>query len=358
MYPAHDPVFGRLLNIFLVLHHRRTVARKFSIGGLCSSVGGLRFCGGLHIIKLTKTPLIYSVSRFNLGGLELSLGGLSPPKPPSDDGTASPSNAPLKTGNDVCYDNVSTAKVLANLPYQLLKSCIMSLATPFSLLFNFILATNRYSRSWKIASVIPLHKSGPTYYISNYRPIAILPSVSKVFENIIHNHLYTYLESNDLLFSRNSCFRKHHSTTSNLLEVSHGLLHAKDNGYSSRVVFLDISKAFDKVVHSGLLLKLQQLGVSGSFFNLMESYLLGRSQFVQISNAKSDILHTNCGVPQGSILGPLLFQVHVNDISKNIKSSISLFADDTVLPYSSKCPYNLHRILSSDLKTSQSWADL
>jgi len=105
-------------------------------------------------------------------------------------------------------------------------------------------------------------------------------------------------------------------------------------------------------------LKLQQLGVSGSFFNLMESYLLGRSQFVQISNAKSDILHTNCGVPQGSILGPLLFQVHVNDISKNIKSSISLFADDTVLPYSSKCPYNLHRIFSSDLKTSQSWADL
>jgi len=124
------------------------------------------------------------------------------------------------------------------------------------------------------------------------------------------------------------------------------------------MVFLDISKAFDKVVHSGLLFKLQQLGVRGSFFNLMESYVLDRSQFVQISNAKSDILHTNCGVPQGSVLGPLLFLVYVNDVSKNIKSSISLFADYTVLSYSSKCPYNLHSILSSDLKTLQSWADL
>jgi len=233
----------------------------------------------------------------------------------------------------------------------------MSLATLYSLLFNFILATNRYPRSWKIVSVIPLHKSGPTYDISNYRPIAILLSVSKVFENIIHSHLYTYLESKDLLFSRNSGFRKHHSTTSNLLEVSHKLLHAKDNGYSSRMVFLDISKAFDKVVHSGLLFKLQQLLVSGSFFNLMEPYLLGRSQFVQISNAKSDTLDTNCRVPQGSVLGPVLFLVYVNNVSENIKSSISLFADDTVLSCS-KCPYNLHSILSSDLKTLQSWADL
>jgi len=173
----------------------------------------------------------------------------------------------------------------------------------------------------------------------------------------MYNHLYTYFESNGLLFSRNSGFRKHHSTTSNLLEVSHRLLHAKDNGYSSRMVFLDISKAFDKVVHSGLLFKLQQLGASGSFFNLMESYLLGRSQFVQISNAKSDILHTNCGVPQGSVLGPLLFLVYVNDISKNMKFSVSLFADETVLSYFSKYPYNLHSVLSSDLKTLQSWVD-
>jgi len=169
--------------------------------------------------------------------------------------------------------------------------------------------------------------------------------------------LYAYLESNDI-FSPNSSFRKHHSTTSNLLEVSHRLLHAKDNGYSSRVVFLDISKAIDKVVHCSLLFKLQQLRVSGSFFNLMEFYLLGRSQFVQISNAKSVILHTNCGVQQGSVLGSLLFLVYVNDVSKNIKSSISLLADDTVLSNSSKCPYNLRSVLSSDLKTLQSWANL
>jgi len=155
--------------------------------------------------------------------------------------TALPSNAPLKTGNDVCYESVSKANLLNkhfasissvpddvlikplppvnyitnlrippliepfavyclltglnsrkskgfnNLPNQLLKSCSLSLATPFSLLSNFILATNRYPRSWKIASVIPLHKSGPKYDISNCRPIAILPSVSKVFEKIIQS---------------------------------------------------------------------------------------------------------------------------------------------------------------------------
>ena len=150
-----------------------------------------------------------------------------------------------------------------------------------------------------------------TYLVIDYCYTSV---VSIVFEKIIYNHLSTYLESNVLLFSRHCGFRKHHSTTANLLEVYHRLLHATDNGYSSRVVFLDISKLIDKVVLSSLFIKLQQLGVSGSFFNLMESYLLGRSQFVQILNAKSEILHTNCGVPQHSILGPLLFLVHVNDI--------------------------------------------
>jgi len=147
-------------------------------------------------------------------------------------------------------------------------------------------------------------------------------------------------------------------TTSSILEDTHKLLVAKDSGCSSRAVFLDISKAFDKVIHSALLFKLSQLGVTGSVYNLLQSYLSGRSQLVRLGDVRSEHLHTNCGVPQGSVIGPLLFLVCVNDIGTNIKSSISLFADDTVLLCSSKNPSALHATLSNDLRQLEMWSDL
>jgi len=254
--------------------------------------------------------------------------------------------------------NPNKSKGFDNLPNRLLKNCAQSLATPFSLLFNFILATSHFPTAWKIASVIPLHKSGSLHDVKNYRPISILPSLSKVFEKLIHKHLYSYCETNNLLYDRNSGFRKYHSTTSNILEVTHKLLVAKDSGCSSRVVFLDISKAFDKVIHSALLFKLRPVGVTGSVYNLLQSYLSGRSQFVRLGNFRSNHLHTNCGVPQGSVLGPLLFLVYVNDIGTNINFSISLFADDTILLCSSKNPSALHTMLSNDLRQLEMWSDL
>ena len=133
---------------------------------------------------------------------------------------------------------------------------------------------------------------------------------------------------------------------------------AYDSNLSSRIVFRDISKAFDRVDHTCLLFKIQQLGIDGPLLDLSSSYLSylsQRSQVVFINRTLSDRKYTSCGVPQGSVLGPLLFLICVNDIAKNINASTSLFVDDITLYYSAKCPLHLHRVLSQDLSTLYNW---
>jgi len=146
--------------------------------------------------------------------------------------------------------NPAKCKGFKNLPNCLLKSCSQSLATPVSLLFNFILASEQFPLQWKTASILPLHEKGSPYDVTNYRPIALLPSLSKVFEKLVHKHLYSYLESNKLLNQRNSGFRKNHSTLTSLLKTTHDIYLAHDQNLSSCIVFLDISKAFASVVHT------------------------------------------------------------------------------------------------------------
>jgi len=143
-----------------------------------------------------------------------------------------------------------------------------------------------------------------------------------------------------------------------LLGTCHSLYQAYDSNLSSRIIFLDISKAFERVDHTCLTFKLQQLGIVGSLLNLLSSYLFHRSQVVLLGRSRSDLKYTNCGVPQGSVSGPLLFLIYVNDIATNIKVSISLFADDTTLSYSDKCPVHLHSVLSQYLCTLHHWSEL
>ena len=167
--------------------------------------------------------------------------------------------------------------------------------------------------------------------MNNYRPVSILSVVSKLFERLIFKHVYNFLHENSLLTKFQSGFIPGDSTVNQLAFLYHTFAKALDEKKDIRIVFCDISKAFDKVWHEGLLYKLKKIGIGGNLLNWFRNYLSNRLQRVVIRGQNSDWGTIKAGVPQGSVLGPLLFLVYINDIVCGIKSSIRLFADDTSL---------------------------
>ena len=190
-----------------------------------------------------------------------------------------------------------------------------------------------YPDIWKRSNIIPVHKKNDKQLVNNYRPISILPSFGKIFEKIIFNKIYNFLLEENLLNSNQSGFRPSDSCINQLLAITREIFETFDCNPSLEIrsVFLDISKAFDKVWHEGLLYKLKSMGISGELYNLLESYLSGRFQRVLLNGQSSSWKPALAGVPQGSILGPLLFLVYSNDLPNGLKSNAKLFADDTSL---------------------------
>ena len=201
------------------------------------------------------------------------------------------------------------------------------------IIFRNILLTSIYPDTWKLANVTPIFKKGDKQSIKNYRPISLLPICGKIFEKIIFNNLYSYLNVNNLIIKNQSGFRPCDSTTNQLLYLVNEIHKAFENPKSLevRAVFLDISKAFDTVWHKGLLFKLKQNGISGSLLMFFQDYLNNRKQRVVLNGSYSSYSTIESGVPQGSVLGPLLFLIYINDLEQNIKSNIKCFADDTML---------------------------
>ena len=179
----------------------------------------------------------------------------------------------------------------------------------------------------------PIFKKGDKQLIKNYRPISLLLICGKILEKIIFNNLFAYLHRNNLISKNQSGFHPGDSTTNQLLYLLDEIHQAFDSTKSLvvRAVFLDISKAFDKVWHDRLIFKLEQNGISGNLLRLLQNYLDDRKQRVVINGSYSDYSNIESGVPQGSVLGPLLFLVYINDLERNIKSNIKFFADDTML---------------------------
>ena len=179
-----------------------------------------------------------------------------------------------------------------------------------------------------------------------------------MFEKIIFNHLYSFLTTNNQITKNQSGFRPGDSTTNQLLDLVDTIHQSFDAipTLEVRAVFMDISKAFDKVWHDNLIFKLRQNGVSGRLLNLFENYLSDRKQRVVLNGAAADYDDIKSGVPQGSVLGPLLFLVYINDLEENIKSQIRFFADDTMLFSIVKNPVTSAIELNEDLETIRRWA--
>ena len=215
-----------------------------------------------------------------------------------------------------------------------------------------------FLRYGKKANVIPIHKKNEKNLLKNYRPISLLLICSKIFERLIFNSIYNYISKNNLLSSNQSGFRPGDSCTNQLLSITHHI-HSSFDDYSSletRGVFLDMSKAFDKVWHEGLIHKLQTFGITGKLLSLLKDFLSNRSQRVALNGQFSEWKNVNAGVPQGSILGPLFFLIYINDLSDNLKSTVKLFADDVSLFSIVHDPNLSAAELNSDLRKINNWA--
>ena len=241
---------------------------------------------------------------------------------------------------------------------NMIQLCGNSLTVPLKMIFDNILRTGRFPTQWKRANVTPVHKKEDKHLIKNYRPISLLPIFAKVFEKIMFDNLYNHLDSNHLITKNQSGFRPGDSGTNQLIYLVHEIFKNFDclENFETRSIYLDMSKAFDKVWHDGLVYKLEKNGVTGRLLVLLKNYLNNREQRVVLNGKSSDWGKINSGVPQGSVLGPLLFLIYINDLENGIKSSIKFFADDTSLFSVAKDPIATADDLNNDLTLINKWA--
>jgi len=232
---------------------------------------------------------------------------------------------------DILYfiSNLSNSKTTYFAP-KVLKLVSRNLSNILCKLFNKCASEGYFPKELKVAKVIPLFKNkGDINDIGNYRPISMLPVFSKIFEKLIHKTITEHLDSNNILNDSQYGFRKKRSTLHALLDATENIYKSVDKKLFTLGIFIDYSRAFDVIDHSILLKKLSHYGIRGKILELLECYLSNRKQYVSYGGKESTLMTVKCGVPQGSVLGPLLFIIFVNDIINISKlASFILFADD------------------------------
>ena len=262
---------------------------------------------------------------------------------------------------------IEVSKILRQLKKSNSSHCGISgkfiniIATPISFslsrMFNNCFEIGHFPDIFKIAHVTALwKKAGLKSDPAMYRPIALLPTLAKAAESIMHNRLSGHLTENSLISERQAAYLKGDSTIQQLLYIINLIRKSWTKGCITQGIFLDVSAAFDKCWHKGLLAKLNQAKVINSCYNLFESYLSSRFQCTVVGGFKSELKQIKAGIPQGSKLGPILWLLYVNDITLNIESEILLFADDTCCFASGRDPAETAVILNRDLEKLNDWA--
>ena len=251
--------------------------------------------------------------------------------------------------------NVNKAAGPDGIPNKLLKACAEEIAPVLTNIFQQSLETSKLPSDWKKANVTPIFKKGDKHVPQNYRPVSLTSVCCKLLEHIVCRHILTHLEKHKILSDLQHGFRSGHSCESQLIITINDLLEAYNDKDQIDLVILDFSKAFDTVPHQKLLHKLKNYGIDGKINGWIEQFLTNRQQRVLVDGEFSSFDKVLSGVPQGTVLGPLLFLCHINDLPFHVKSQIRLFADDCLLYRKIKTEKD-QQIIQDDLTALEEWA--
>ena len=238
---------------------------------------------------------------------------------------------------------------------KFLKEGAPVLAAPITNLINLSISLSSFPDDCKIAKLKPLYKKEAKTKPKNYRPISLLPLISKIIERIIHDQTQVFLDENKILFTYQSGFRKHYSTDTCLSYLTDRVRNGFEKGSLTGMILIDLQKAFDTIDHKILTEKMSCLGFAESTIRWYKSYLTNRYFIVNVGNDFSSPGKLLCGVPQGSILGPLLFLLYVNDMPQAVNSDLLLYADDTCLIYTGKDINTIEEQLNTDFSSLCDW---
>ena len=256
--------------------------------------------------------------------------------------------------------NLDSAKSVGphSIPVNLLKILKRYISHPLAELVNQSFLTGIFPQKLKVAKVVSIYKKSDPQDVSNYRPISLLPIFSKIYEKLMYTRLYSFVTCNKIIYPLQFGFQQYTSVDHALISMTEAIKNTLDNKRIGCGIFVDLQKAFDTVNHKILLAKLEHYGIRGNVLEWFRSYLSDRLQYVSVNGKRSYPLHINCGVPQGSVLGPLLFLLFINDlpnVSRHLK--FYLFADDTNIYYDSDTIEDLTKKVNNELKYVKRWLD-